>query len=156
MITSDLQGLKGDVFNLGGKVAGAIPPSGRPNAISFRISGVRPGTSLFPGWAEMTIDGNIPVKINPDICKSPFVRLFDCVAAIGQNSDEILSLKRGDKLAKTFGGERFVFWVESLNSPFGKLNVIIVDTLERILKWNPQNLRVSDGQHRHRGPKSHR
>lgn len=149
---SDLLGLAGDVFNLGGKVAGSIPPSGRPNAISFKIGNVMPETALFPAWADMPVvnerEQRIPVRINPDICKPPFVRIFDCVAMVGLKIDELLALEPGEKVGATFGGQQFVFWVER---PNGRLNLVMVDTLERILKWNPQNLQVGDGQHRHRG-----
>lgn len=149
---SDVLGLAGDVFNLGGKVAGSIPPSGRPGAISFKIGNVVPETALSPAWADMPVVNErgqrIPVRINPDICKSPFVRLFDCVAMVGLKIDELLAMEPGEKVGATFGGQQFVFWVERPND---WLNLIMVDTLERLLKWNPQNLQVADGQHRRKG-----
>ena len=150
---SDLFGLAGDVFNLDGKVAGSIPPSGRPDAISFRISRVVSGSSLFPAWADMMVNGGIPVRINSDICKPPYVRLFFCVGMVGQKIDELLALEPEHNVGANFDGQQFVFWVESLQSPFRKLDLIIVDTMERVLKWNPQYLRVGDGQHRHGGSK---
>ena len=149
----NLQGLTGDVFNLGGKVAGSIPPSGRPDSISFVVSRVMAEQGQSPAWADMTVDGNIPVRINPDICKPPYVRLFDFVATIGQRTDEISALEPDNYFRVTFGGQEFLFWVASIQSRFGRVNVIMVDTLERVLKWNPQNLQVHDGQHRHGGKK---
>ena len=146
-----LQGMKGDVFNLGGKVTGSIPPSCLPNAISFAITRVMPETERFPAWTDMFVDGTVGVRINPGICQSPYFRLFDCVAIIGQKGNELLAMELGKKVEVTFGGQEFIFWVESMQSPFGTMKVIVVDTLERILKWNPQNLQVTDGQNRHGG-----
>lgn len=110
-----------------------------------------PETGLFPAWADMAVDGTIAVRINPDLCKPPYFRLFDCVAMVRQRVDDLRALKAGEKVVVPFGGQRIAFWVESLQGSFGKLNVILVDTPERIQEWTSQNLLVKDGQSRHGG-----
>lgn len=79
----ELVGLKGEVFELDGRVAGCIPPSGQPGVIRFEVLGEYPGQT--PRWADMLVftkDGEERwTRINPEICTRPFWRLLDCVYA---------------------------------------------------------------------------
>jgi hypothetical protein len=132
---SALRGMKGEVFNMGGRVAGVIPPLGRPDAIPFVIKTVWPATSQFPAWADMIVGDNLRVRINPDICKPPFYRLFDCVAVVSKRTAQILAVEPGHMMSATFQGVRYVFWPEDI----GGVQVLMIDTEERVLMWSPQS-----------------
>ena len=110
---------------------------------SFKIGFVWPETSDFPAWADMIVGKNIRVRINPDICQPPYFRLFDCVKLVGMEAAKIMALKNGVMYSATLQGQTFVFWPVVI----GGLEIIMIDTEERVLDWNPQ--RASDGQHRH-------
>lgn len=145
MNRSKLPGMRGEVFNNEGRVAGMIPPSGRPDAITFSIGRVWPATNSSPPWTDMLVEQDIRVRINPEICQPPFFRLFDCVMLAATETDKILALDGDDGLFISLQGQTFLCWSENI----GGLRVIMIDTEERVLKWNPQG--ANDGQHRFMG-----
>ncbi|QDU29450.1 hypothetical protein ETAA8_45600 [Anatilimnocola aggregata] len=130
-----LERLVGEVFEHLGKVAGAIPPLNREDAIPFRVGTVCPATAEFPAWADMIVRTRIRTRINPDICQPPFFRLFDVVATIARNEQRLLAIDDDspEKVTAKFQGQVFYFWPAWI----GDVRAIMVDTEERILKWNP-------------------
>jgi hypothetical protein len=143
MENSALKGLKGEVFNLGGNIAGSVPPAGLPGAIPFEITGVWPETGHSPSWADVTVGENVHVRINPDICQPPFFRLFDCVMLAGTQASKVMALEKGIMHTIMLQGVKFLFWPEIISG----VAIVMIDTEERVLSWNHQG--AKDGQHRH-------
>src|SRR4051812_18232521 len=122
----------GEVFELDGKVACAIPPIGKPGSIPFQAKWVYPETDQFPSWVNITVDGKA-CRILADIVQPPCWRLADCVALIAQRRSD---LPFGDQqVVAEFAGSKYVFWRVMLG---GSVEVVMATTMESFLKYNPQ------------------
>jgi hypothetical protein len=146
-----LVGLKGEIFDFEGQVAGTIPPCGVPGAIQFEVFGEYPGQN--PPWADMgvCVDGReIKCRINPTICQPPYARLFDCVAVVGKTDLDFFPRIESHEMAGIWlppqphpDSQQFVFTL-AFN---GKL--VLIDTAERAERFSrKQRLKIRDGQHR--------
>lgn len=89
-------GIRGEVFNLDGKIAGAVPPVGQPDGIPFEIGAAWPETSRFPAWTDMMVDDTV----------LPSIRLCD----VGK--DPGIAIATGMMHEITLQGQEFVFWPE--------------------------------------------
>ena len=132
---SALQDISGELLLNEDTAAGAIPPLGAKNAIPFKITGVQQEGAVDPAWAEIIVGGKLHVRINPEICEAPYSRLFGCLKTVWSDAQTILALKGDDKHAVEFEGEPFFFW-----PAHDEQQTIVVDTEERLLKWNPDFL----------------
>lgn len=139
--------VSGEVWNEQGKVAGAIPPLpqglARPGTIPFRMIRFHPATDKTPEWIDMFVNGK-PVRMNPEIGKPPYFRLFDCVAFVHLNHRKLRNLPNGNASRSTFQGQTFLFWYEN------KLGCVMVDTQNRIDRWNKRDDGLLDGGHTYR------
>lgn len=129
----ELVGLKGEVFDLGGRVAGAIPPLGQKNAMPFQINHIHAATEQCPEWADMVVGKDILVRINPDICVYPHYRLFDMVRSVELLKDHLMARTDGAQVPIPLQGHTYLLW----STVIGKRRVIMVDTQRRSLSWNP-------------------
>ena len=140
-----LKGLKGEEFQVGGRIAGAIPPVGTPGAILFEILGEYPGQN--PPWADISID-DLKARINPDICEPPYFRLFDCVRVAAKERESLPLFETGE-MARIMlppvphpDAQAFVFFRAFRGQ------VTMIDTEERIRRHECEQ---PDAPHRHRG-----
>lgn len=131
-IRRGLVGLKGEVFNAGGRVAFLIPP--RDDAdVMFEIKTVMAATKKFPSWADMTVTAHgkeIYCRIAPEICENLY-RLADCVVPVSQVADRFPF--EGQALL-TFGGEDFLFW----QTYIAGYRVVMIEKKSRLERWTKE------------------
>lgn len=129
------KGLKGEVFNSNGLIAGCIPPLGQKDAIKFTMLGEYPGQ--FPRWVDMLVsppNGEIrKVRINPDICEFPFSDLWQCVFIAAMLPWNAFSLFESDAHTGVFvpptDGKLFLF------TRAFKGTLLMIDTYEHMKKF---------------------
>ena len=128
-------GLKGEVFSVGGKIAGVIPPIDKPFAIQFEVVNLWPADpdKGIPAWADVELSQqwrNPPdLRINPDIIAAPFFRFFDLIYFAVTDAKRLSQLrKHGQNLCCELQGEQFIFLGHNLG------DFIIADTVERVKK----------------------
>lgn len=130
----------GKVFPLDGRVAGMIGPKGMelpadpPAKATFEILRITEATASTPAWTDLLVNGDIRMRVNPEIASHPFLRLFDAVAVVSQHFDRIPHQPEVAVIA--LAGKKYSFFRAML--PDGE--VLLVDTHERLLKWRkPQH-----------------
>ena len=146
----NIEGLKGEVFKVGGRFAIAIPPNGQPGAIRFEIVKVHDVRQPSQAWADVIINDQECCRINLDLCTPPFLHFADCIATAhiqrrtlplpGTGTASVLPLPPPPNP----DSQEFVFWREML----GRLEVVMIDTMERFERCQAT---LDDGQHRFRG-----
>jgi hypothetical protein len=143
--TGPLKGLKGEVFTLDGRIAGSIPPSGVRDAIRFEILGEYAGQ--HPRWLDMLVDGE-KCRINPDSCKPPWFRLFDCVEAAKRRRRLFFRTKDARVSATWFPprphpNARLFAFMLAFNG-----EVLLIDTFERMQRFStlPNRKRAAIGE----------
>lgn len=146
-----IAGTTGEVFNLGGKVAGVIPASGRPEAIRFTVGYLHPATSIAPAWADVDVrrpDGShIAVRIDPSIFDSSLFRFYDLIKIAATETKRILDLQKPNRGRFSLQGETFFVWPERMRSPFGVKDVVMIDRESRLIAHHHTS--AGDGQHKH-------
>ena len=122
-------GLKGEVFDAGGRVAYLVPP--RDNAdVVFEIKAVWPATKQFPSWADMIVTAHgkeIYCRIAPEICENLY-RLADCVVPVSQVADRF---PFDGQALLNFGEEDFLFWQTYIAGH----RVVMIDKRGRVAGW---------------------
>ncbi len=148
MTEQQLVGLKGECWgDENGQIGLSVPPVGiHSDSIQWQIVEVHPVSGGSPAWADV-VAGNRRIRINPDICQPPFLRLADCIW-IARGLWQ--SLPTGDNWAKLSfppkphpHSQEFVFQRFMLEGVEG----VLIDTFERCKQFHHQAV-VSDGQHR--------
>lgn len=131
---NSIVGLKGEVFEVAGQVAGSVgpSPSGIEGATPWEIHYLHPAMPEFPAWADASV-GKIKVRINPEIVQAPYFRLFDCFAFVHVQHKHLPG-PDGMMAKINFGGEDFAFWKTKLDNG----TVVMVDTLRRMQEFKPR------------------
>jgi hypothetical protein len=112
-----------------------IPAQGIEGAIRFEIHSIQPAgvPTGNPGWVQVLINGSEYCRINPDLCRSPYHRLADCVM-IAHLHRERLPLGGGSAVLRVLPpaphpeAQEVIFWRERLLDG----EVVMVDTPERL------------------------
>ncbi len=146
-----IEGLKGEVFEMDGRVGIAIPPTGQPGAIRFVVVGVHDVRDVpWPAWADVVLNGRECCRINLGFCTPPFLRFADCVATAHNQRQSIPLPGTGTAGVCSLppppdpDSQDFVFWKEML----GEHEVVMIDMMESFERCHPT---LADGQHRFRG-----
>ena len=137
MIARMIAGMTGEVFNLGGRVAGQVPTTGRPDAIQFTVGRLHAATGKVPAWADLDVrrpDGSrVAVRIDPDILDSSLFRFFDLIVFAATETKRIFDFPKRYTGHVTLQGETFVVWPERMRSLFGLTDVIMIDRKSRMI-----------------------
>ena len=145
-----IAGMTGEVFNLGGRVAGQIPTTGRPDAIQFTVGRLYAATGKVPAWADVDVrrpDGShVAVRIAPDILDSSLFQFFDLITFAATETKKILDLQKPYKGRYILQGETFFVWPERMG-PFGVKDVVMIDRESRLMVHHHSS--AGDGQHNH-------
>lgn len=123
-------GLAGEVFDAGGRVAISVPPNGAPDAIPFEVTWDYPASDEFPAWSDMLVNGE-PCRILTEITRNPF-RLADCVAFAGRHRTSFPPPGAGHAAAMELppgSGNVFCFWRSLIG---GASEVLIITTQENM------------------------
>ena len=134
--------LTGEIAIIDGRGQFSVPASGLLGsaAIQFRVIDEHEASSKSPAWTDIEMfdsDGKTQaIRINPEIVKSPFFRLCDCLLLAWGNRQQIAALEPNKAMQKKVGknvDEPFIFFpVPFADKAKGCL--IMIDTGERFAK----------------------
>lgn len=143
-----IEGIVGEITNVGGRIVVSVPATGSPDCIPFHIGKVWPTTEQCPSWADVSV-GKTRCRINPDLCQPPWFRLGDCLW-LAHTRAKVLPFMGFDAHGYSEFAEitlpapshpnaqAFVLWRTKLCSHLGEVEVVMIDTKARVVVWGDQ------------------